>query len=192
MLNTGDLVARCQAGDDVAWEALVRRLQGRIFATAFHYLRDREEARDTAQDIFVRVYQKLHTLDPSRPFLPWLLRLARNCCIDRLRRLEVRTPEASVPIDSAPEIPDPKATPEDSFLQTSRDRMLHRALGDLSAVNREVILLKEIQGFKLEEIAELLEVPLGTVKSRSNRARLELSKVLYAMQERGETIAETA
>src|SRR6185503_8974698 len=71
------LIERCQAGDPLAWEALVARYQDRVFGITLHFLRNREEARDTAQDVFVNVYRGLATLEPGRPFLPWLLRLAR-------------------------------------------------------------------------------------------------------------------
>ena len=179
-------MTRCRLGDDLAWEELVRRLQGRVYALAYHYLRNREEARDTAQDIFVRVYQKLDTLDESHPFLPWLVRLARNCCVDRLRRLEVRSRHAVDTGDELPEVAAPQPTPEDSLFQTRRERTVHQALDQLSQTNREMILLKEIQGLKMEEIARLLEVPLGTVKSRSSRARIELGKALQTLRASGE------
>ena len=176
-----DLIARCRQGDDLAWEALVRSYEGRVYAVAFHYLRNREEARDTAQDIFVKVYQNLHTLLDDKPFLPWLLRLARNACIDRIRRLRVRTPEREVAVESVPEIRAATPTPEEDSLRTARQRLVYRALGELTETNREMILLKEIQGLKLEEIASLLEVPLGTVKSRSKRARVQLGKAILTL-----------
>ena len=181
LLDNADLIARCRRGDDLAWEALVRRHQGRVFAVAFHYLRDREEARDTAQDVFVKMYRSLHTLRDDKPFLPWLLRLARNASIDRLRRLKVRTPAIEVPVESAPQLAAPDPTPEEESLRGARQRLVYRALGDLTANNREMILLKEIQGLKLEEIARLLGIPLGTVKSRSLRARLQLGKAILAL-----------
>ncbi|MDH3404794.1 MAG: sigma-70 family RNA polymerase sigma factor, partial [Acidobacteriota bacterium] len=110
------LIDRCRRGDDLAWEAVVRRYQGRVFAVAFHYLRDREEARDAAQDIFVKVYEQLGSLRAGDAFLPWLLRLARNCCIDRLRRLKVRTPARAVAVDEVPEIPAREPSPEEASL----------------------------------------------------------------------------
>jgi len=182
VLDFPQLISRCRLGDDLAWETLVRRLQGRIYSLSYHYLRNREEAHDCAQDIFIRVYRKLHTLDESRPFFPWLLRLARNCCVDRLRRLEVRSRHLAHDDEDLTEVAARTPTPEESYVQATRDHTVHQALGQLSQVNREMILLKEIQGLKMEEIADLLAVPIGTVKSRSNRARIELGKALYALQ----------
>lgn len=178
LLDTDALLARCRQGDDLAWEEFVRQHQGRVFGVAYHYLRDREEARDTAQDIFIKVYQHLHSLREGDALLPWLLRLARNSCLDRLRRLKVRTPPGEVPVEDAPQIAAPTPDPEETTLLGDREALFYRALALLSEKNREMILLKDIQELKLEEISEMLSVPLGTVKSRSNRARLELAKAV--------------
>ncbi len=181
MLDLETLLARCRQGDDLAWEALVRRYQGRIFAVAFHYLRDREEARDAAQEIFIKVYRGLGSMRQGDKFLPWMLRLARNCCVDRLRRLKVRTPAAAVPVEETPPIVAAEPTPEESSLAGARHGLLYRALAKLGETNREMIVLREIQELKLEEVAELLALPIGTVKSRSHRARLELAKVVRVL-----------
>lgn len=186
MFDYADLIARCRRGDDLAWESLVRRLEGRVFAVALHYLRDREEARDAAQDAFIKIYQNLHTVRADKPFLAWVLRVARNCCIDRLRRLDVRTPAHSVPLESAPDLAEPLPSPEEACLDNARDRLVYRALGTLSPSNREIILLKDIQEMKLVEIAELMSAPLGTIKSRWNRARVELAKAVRRLAAPGE------
>jgi RNA polymerase sigma-70 factor (ECF subfamily) len=175
------LLDRCRLGDELAWEALVRRYQGRVFAVALHYTRHREEARDTAQEVFVRLYRRLDTVRDSATFLPWLIRLTRNLAIDHLRRLRVRTPETEVAIDQAPEQAAAGPSPEDGSLADDRVGLLHRALARLGAASREIILLKDIQELTLAEIASMLELPLGTVKSRSHRARLELAEAVRAL-----------
>ena len=71
------LLERCRSGDELAWEALVRRFQGRVFALAYHYLRDREEARDVAQETFIRIYKSLEGFQDTERFLPWMVRIAR-------------------------------------------------------------------------------------------------------------------
>jgi RNA polymerase sigma-70 factor (ECF subfamily) len=174
------LVDRCRRGDALAWEALVRRFQGRVFAVAFHYVRDVEEARDLAQDVFVKVYRSLESFTGGA-FLPWLLRLTRNCAIDRLRRKKARPPAEDLPVEEGVGLPDPGPSPEDSWVSDARKRLVHRALDGMSPQNREMILLKDIQGLNLNEIAELLDVPVGTVKSRSSRARLELARRVVAL-----------
>lgn len=178
MLDLDILLERCRQGDELAWEALVRRYQARVFGVALHYLRDRDEARDAAQDAFIKVYRSLGSLEEGQAFVPWLLRLTRNCAIDRLRRLRVRTPAVAVPAEEAAELPDAAPSLEEALLGDARKALVYRALGTLSETNREMILLKDIQQLKLEEIAGLLALPLGTVKSRTNRARLELAQAV--------------
>jgi RNA polymerase sigma-70 factor (ECF subfamily) len=169
------LVERCRSGDALAWEALIRRFQGRVYGMALHYLRNREEARDLAQEVFVRVYQQLGTFEGGE-FQPWILRVARNSCIDRLRRIRARPPLQDVPVDDWIELAGEAASPEVESALSERKRLLHRALGAVAEKHREILILKEIEGLKLEEIAEMLGLPLGTIKSRSNRARLELAE----------------
>lgn len=172
------LARRCRDGDVMAWEALVRECQGRVFAIGLHYMRDREEARDASQEVFVKVYKGLDSLKPGAPFLPWLLRLARNCCIDRLRRLKVRTPPRPVPVQEALDAASDQPTPEESWVSGGARKLVYRAMEALTEKNREILLLHDIQQLKLEEIAQMLGVPIGTVKSRSNRARIELAKAV--------------
>jgi RNA polymerase sigma-70 factor (ECF subfamily) len=174
-LELETLVEQCRAGDEGAWEALVRRTQGRVFGLCFHYLRDREEAREVAQETYIRIYRALDSFDGSGSFLAWSVRIARNCCLDRLRKQKI------TPTFGAAEMDDPDnhrefVEPGESFVDTHvRHELLRRALEGMSAINREMILLKDIQGLKQREIADLLSIPIGTVKARSNRARAELA-----------------
>jgi RNA polymerase sigma-70 factor (ECF subfamily) len=179
--ETATLLQRCRTGDELAWEALVRQYQGRVFAVTLQYLRDREEARDLAQEVFVRLYRKLHEVRDDQAFLAWLLRLTRNACLDRLRRLEARRWDRRVPVEEATEVADPAPSPEDRGVGGDRRALLHRALAGLSAASREMIVLKEIQELKLTEIAAMLDLPMGTVKSRSHRARLELAEAVRGL-----------
>jgi RNA polymerase sigma-70 factor (ECF subfamily) len=169
------LLDRCARGDELAWEALVRRHQARVFGVALHYMRDADEARDMAQEIFVRLYERLDSFRGGDRFLPWLMRLARNACIDRLRRIRSRPPATDVPAEDVARLRDGRPSPEDAADSEGRRRLLYRAMDAMTEPNREMILLKDIQGLKLEEIADLLSLPLGTVKSRSSRARIELA-----------------
>jgi RNA polymerase sigma-70 factor (ECF subfamily) len=103
--------------------------------------------------------------------------MARNCCIDRLRALGARAPQDPIEIDP----PSMAPSPEDAMLQHARRTLLYRALDTLSDVNREIVLLKDIHQLKIEEIGSLLRLPIGTIKSRSNRARTELAKAVRSM-----------
>ncbi len=175
MDDLDQILGRCRAGDALAWEALVRRFQGRVYGVAFHYLREREEAKDLTQEIFVKLYGSLDRFEGGA-FLPWLLQLSRNAAIDRLRRIKARPPASDIPAEEATALRTDDPSPEESWIADGRKRLIHRALGRMSERNREMILLKEIQGLQLQEIAEMLKLPLGTVKSRSNRARVELAR----------------
>ena len=169
------LLEACRRGDELAWEALVRRYQARVYALCYHYLRDREEARDVAQETFVRVYRALGRFRRGGNFVGWLLRIARNCCLDRLRKLANAPAYRAASVEESVAGADPGPGPEDSTSASDRRRLLQRALDRMTAINREMILLKDIQGLKQREIADLLSIPLGTVKARSNRARMELA-----------------
>lgn len=182
MLQTETLLERCRAGDEQAWEELVRRYQGRVFAVTLRFLRDREEARDVAQDVFVALYQKLDRVPDDRVFLAWLLRLTRNRCVDRLRRLDARRWKRTVPVDEANALPDAAPDPEARRAGAGRRDLVRRALRRLGATSREVILLKEVRELKLTEVAAHLGLPVGTVKSRAHRARLELAEAVRAIE----------
>jgi len=178
VIPEAELLTRCRRGDQLAWEALVRQYQPRVYGLAWHYLRNQEEARDAAQESFVRIYSKLSSFKQTEAFLPWVLRLTRNVCIDHLRRAKARPPASGMPVEEGAELVDARPSPEGSAISSSRRRLLYRALDRLSEPHREMILLKEIQDLPLEQIASMLGLPLGTVKSRSNRARLELARAV--------------
>lgn len=179
------IIERCRDGDALAWETLVRRYQGRVFGLAYHYTGNAEEARDLAQDIFVRIYERLEICTTSVTFVPWMIRIARNLCIDRLRRLRARPRAVGTPVEEMHDLRADTPDPSDQLERGLRKEMVHQALGRLSGVNREIILLKDIQGLSLQEIAAMLGVPIGTVKSRSNRARIALADELRLMFGRG-------
>jgi RNA polymerase sigma-70 factor (ECF subfamily) len=181
LADVATLVDRCRQGDGLAWEALVRRFQSRVYSVAYHYMRDADEARDAAQDVFVRVYRRLDDYDGTSAFVAWLLRVARNVCIDRLRRRAARPPASDLVVGESVELSHVGPDPEQLANSADRRALLYRALSGMSAKNREIILLKEIQGLKLEEISEMLDLPIGTVKSRSSRARVELATRVRAL-----------
>jgi RNA polymerase sigma-70 factor (ECF subfamily) len=176
------LLEQCRAGDELAWEALVRRYQGRVFALAYHYLRDREEARDVAQETFIRVYRGLRTFDGTGSFVAWLVRIARNCAFDRARKLQGSPAYTGDEVGEGVELPDAGPDPEDTTLAGDRRDLIYRALDLMSEINREMILLKEIQGLKQREISDMLAIPIGTVKARTNRARLELAERILELE----------
>ena len=182
MVELATLLTRCRQRDDLAWEALVRRMQGRVYGTALHYLRSPEDAREVAQDVFVRLYRHLSSIEfTDEPgFVAWLLQTTRNAAFDRLRQIRSRPPRADVPAEEAG-LQDASPTPEEASLAESKAALVHRALAELSDLNREILVLKDIQGMDIRQVAEVLHIPLGTVKSRASRARLELARRVLAL-----------
>lgn len=174
MISIEQLVEGCRRGDALAWEALVRRTQGRVYGMALHYLKSTEDARDAAQEVFVKVWTRLHRFDGG-DFLPWLLRLTRNACIDRVRSIRSRPPGQDVDAEDAA-LADRADDAERSTLRESERRLLRRAIDALTGPSREIVELKELEGLAFPEIAKALGLPVGTVKSRAHRARLELAR----------------
>lgn len=175
------LLERCKAGDELAWEALVRQFQARVYGIALHYTGNTEDARDLAQEVFVRIYSHLDLCVDERMFVPWMVRISRNACIDHLRRKKARPATADVAVEEMVHLQAAGPNPEEHWLADSRKRVIHLAFRRLTALNREVILLREILGLPLEDIASMLKIPLGTVKSRINRARIELAERVRAL-----------
>jgi RNA polymerase sigma-70 factor (ECF subfamily) len=180
-MELSELLQRCREGDALAWEALVRQYQSRVFGIAYTYVGNREEARDLAQDVFVRVYERLAACRDAERFPAWLARIARNASLDHLRRRGARPPLQDVPAETVRGLSDPGPTPEDLWLADGQKRLVHRALQRLSAISREIILLRDMQELPQAEVAAILGIPVGTVKSRSNRARIELAQAVRAL-----------
>jgi RNA polymerase sigma factor (sigma-70 family) len=179
--EAAQLVARAQSGDRTAFDRLVDESYAMIYATAYRLTGDLELAADAAQDAYVRAYNSLQTFRGSSSFTTWMYRIVVNVSLDALRRRS-RAPEPLTFADDDQErelevvdtSPDPHAAAETRELQ----RTVARAIQELSEDHRAVLVLFDINGLSYEEIAEVLRVPLGTVKSRLNRARLALRKVI--------------
>jgi len=182
--NDSDLLSRCRGGDEGAWRELVQRHTRRVFALSYRFTGRVDEAEDLTQEIFVKVYQ---TLDRYRAgdgsFTAWLMAVARNQAIDQYRR---RRQERLRRVED-PEIIDGTASGEEGPLpgleREERVRLVHRGLRALPPDLRLPLILCDLQGLPYDEIATTLHLPLGTVKSRINRARLELAKRLLGQRE---------
>ena len=161
---------------------LVNTYTRRVFNLAYQFSGIREEAEDMTQEIFFKLYHALVKYDFSKNFDAWLLTLARNHLIDEYRRTkwERKTRdefnEYTLSDDTA-------TSPEEKILAEESKRMVWEGFNVLSAELRMAVILRDIQGKKYEEIAEIMELPLGTVKSRVNRGRLQLAKILRDRKE---------
>lgn len=172
-----DRIRRFAQGDDSAFEEIVAAHQGRIATLCRYMLGDATEAEDATQDVFVKAFKALKTFRPEASVSTWLYRIAVNTCIDRRRRPIFRWfsfSEDDEVVRAASDAPSPERLVESR--QTSEQ--IQHALTRLSPKLRAAIILKEIEGLPYEQIAETLEISLGTVKSRIARAREELKKML--------------
>ena len=174
------IVERCLQGDDAAWEMVVKAYGQRIYNLSYRYMARREEAEDLTQEILLRVYQNLKSYRPEAgSFQNWILRVARNQIIDRYRQVR-RYPrmDGSEELEGGSFQDDKIPNPQRAAEQTEAARILHEALQALPPELKEAVILRDIEDMPYQEIADLLSVPEGTVKSRINRGRLELSRVL--------------
>ena len=177
------LVQRCRTGDAAAWEQIVRDYSRRIYNLAYRFTGNNESAEDLTQDVFVRVYRALGQYDPSQGNLSnWLMRLARNLIIDDYRRRQRTPTDGSDALDDHEyHLHGSSDGPERSLQRHERRMQVHAAIKKLSPELRECVILRDIEELAYAEIVDLLKIPEGTVKSRINRGRIELAKILKRM-----------
>jgi RNA polymerase sigma-70 factor, ECF subfamily len=178
------LIAECLDGNASSFGELVRRYQDRLFNTVYRLVDNADDAQDVVQDAFLNAYQSLDSFKGDSLFFTWLYRIAVNTAISfkRKRRAMVR-------IDSTGSHPviEPLDTsevtrPGHAMEQAEQEQKIQQALGRLSPEHRTVLILKDMEGQKYEDMADLLGVPIGTIRSRLHRARLELREVLEQME----------
>jgi RNA polymerase sigma-70 factor (ECF subfamily) len=165
------LVQACLEGDHSAFDLLVDRYEGALFNAAYRITGSVEDAMDATQAAFVNAFEKLHTFDSSYRFFSWIYRIACNQALNLVGR---RRPRVELDADH----PDHGADPEAVFTESEAGGFLQRALMELTPQHRVVIVLKHLQGLTYREIAELLEIPEKTVKSRLFTARQNLRSIL--------------
>jgi len=179
------LIERCRAGDIAAFEPLVEKYRQRVWRLAYNVLRDREEAWDVAQEAFIKAYQALPSFRGQSAFYTWLYRITMNVAADRARSRAAqgrafgteRVPEE----DWERVITDPnpgEASPADAASRREERRKIMQALDRLSEDHRQIIMLGDLEGLSYREIADTLEIPMGTVMSRLHNARKRLRDVL--------------
>jgi RNA polymerase sigma-70 factor (ECF subfamily) len=175
------LVEAAQRGDRDAFGDLVSRYQDRLFNTLLRIAGSREDAADAAQDAFVQAFLKLETFRGDAQFFTWLYRIAMNVALSRRRR---HRPMGSLEAakDCAGEEPmDAADGPGDAVLVQEQVDQVQSALADLGEQHRKILVLRELEGCSYEVIADILELPVGTVRSRLFRARLQLREKLQSM-----------
>lgn len=171
--DEGAIVSRARAGDREAFGELVDRYQVAVRRVTRAVLHDADEADDAAQDAFLAVLVKLEQYDPRRPFRPWLMRIAANVAIDRKRRRQIRQ---GPPL--APEAPSHEPSPQRQAERSALRERLEMALRQLPERYRVALVLYDVEGYSHPEIAEILRLPVGTVRSAVFHARRTLRPLL--------------
>ncbi len=185
MEHDQELVRRCLAGDDLAWEALLRGYSRKIYNLCYRFTGRTHEADDLTQEVFIKVFQTLRSYDVIQgTFSTWLNRVARNHLIDHYRRTKKDRATSSLDDELATRGEKSSLEVEPGARVESRERqeLLQRGLEQLSPDLREAVILRDLHDLDYQEIAQVLGVPQGTVKSRINRGRLELGRVLKRME----------
>jgi len=180
------LIERCRAGDTGAFDELMARHQDRVYHLCLWLLRDAEAATDATQDVFIRAFRGLKNFRGDCAFSTWLHRIAVNIVSDEAnRRQRAPLPLSALETDDSPAIEPvaPGDDPGSAAARRERRRVVREALAALPDHHRLVLVLFDIQGYAYEDIAQILELPLGTVKSRLNRARAALREKLEPCRE---------
>jgi RNA polymerase sigma-70 factor (ECF subfamily) len=175
------LIADCLQGDTAAFGALVRRYQDRLYNTVFRLVDNAEDAHDVVQEAFLNAYQSLDGFKGDSLFFTWLYRIAMNTAISLKRKQRAvvsidahRNGETAIePLD-----PSDLSRPGHALEQAEQERRIRKALSQLSSEHRAVLIMKDMEGQKYEAMAEVLQVPIGTIRSRLHRARVELRELL--------------
>ena len=176
-------VLRLKANEDAAYDELVRTYNDSVFHVAYRMLGDTAEASDVVQEIFIKVFRNIGGFKGEAALKTWVFRIALSEILNRLRWWKSRRRSSTVSLDDPPNgnghfVADSRPAPDEMLELKEREIAIQRALGRLSSDHRSIIVLRDIEGFSYTEIAEVLGVSIGTVKSRLARARGDLKKSL--------------
>ncbi len=183
------LIERCKNGDMTAFEDIVHQYERLVYATAYRMLNNHSDAQDVSQEVFIKVYKKLDSYKPTYSFGAWISTITSNTSIDYIRKhkkqsllsldKEIEFEDSSVGLTI--ESNDP--TPEQELMQKEKRELIQKAIELLDEESRELIILRDINGIPYNEIAESLDLKLGTVKSKISRSRIKLQKIILSFGE---------
>ena len=191
-LTDQEVVQRARAGHDSAYRELLHRYQRPVFSLIYRMVRDRAMAEDLAQETFVKVLNALDSYRPEFKFSSWIFKIANNATIDYLRRRQIEAlsihghPDATTPRnqeETAIQLADKAETPLQTVEARELGSLIEQAIGKLRPEYQACIVLRHIEDRPYEEIAEILDLPLGTVKTYIHRARAELKEALGPLRE---------
>jgi len=194
-LDDLSLVEACRRGQTEAFGTLVGRYQERLHATILRLIGSAEDAEDVLQDAFVRAFERLDQFHGDSSFYTWIYRIAVNLALSGYRRRRVRASLKrsrmwSAPVSSEPADESHESDPTLSLERAERERMIEDALDRLGPEHRAVVILKDFDGHRYEEISAILDIPVGTVRSRLHRARCELRELLRKLVDAEEPARE--
>jgi RNA polymerase sigma-70 factor (ECF subfamily) len=179
------LIEQCLAGDQGAWEQIVRQNWRKVFNVAYKFVGKHDEAEDLTQDIFLKIFKALNTFDRRANFQTWIISISRNLCIDHYR--SVRKERQTIARDVDSNELQPATTERGPYAQAEHQDLraqLRQALEALPLTLRTAVVLRDLQELSYQEIADRLGLPEGTVKSRINRGRIELAHQLKRLQDK--------
>ena len=184
------LVEKAIAGNTDAFQSLVTKYQKKVYNIAYRMMGNEEDAKDMAQEALVKAFKSINKFRLDAAFETWLYRITTNTCLDELRKNKKKGNQISIDVYKSEnsdipmrELAVDKNGPEVEFLKRERQRVLHNAIKDMSDDYKRVIILRDIQGFSYDEIAEMCETNVGTIKSRINRGRSMLKEKLLLHRE---------
>jgi len=187
-----ELIARFQNGDAYAFDLLVHRYKDPLLNFIYRFLSDLVESEDIVQETFYRVYKNKHYYKEVAKFSTWIYTIAGNLAKTELRRRKRRkvfSIHKETAAEKELELPDLKSDPEKEVNTVITEKIIQKSINSLPQKFKQVIVLRDIQGFSYEEISSIIKVPLGTVKSRVNRARLKLQEDLSFLLEDLESVS---
>ena len=177
-LDDIQLIEKCLLDDGLAWEEILRRYKKRIFNIAYQFVGRMDEAEDLSQEIFFKVFNALDKFNQEANFQYWIIRVGKNYCIDYYRK---KRKEREAMVDNMEQVINvlkSVSTPQLVLEEKEKQKAIRESIGSLPPILRSCIVLRNIYGYSYQEIAKILDIPEGTVKSRINRGRLELSRKL--------------
>jgi RNA polymerase sigma-70 factor, ECF subfamily len=182
------LVRRCVSGDAAAWQEIVQQYNRRIYNICYRFSGSADDAADLTQEVFIKMYRTLSTFDTTRAsFMTWVTTVTRNLLVDHFRKgkydrvtdsLDATPGNQEDGLTLADQLEDKSASPETKVRSQETQKLVHEALRRLSPELREAVILRDLQDLDYKDIAKVLNVPEGTVKSRINRGRTELARLL--------------
>lgn len=181
-LDEDQLIAASRHGDATAYGYLVRKYQRRLCTSLFHMCGSSADAQDAAQEAFLQAFLKLNTYTGASAFYTWLYRIAVNAMITEYRKRRTRSNSERSRSLSDEHFSLKSDCPDEGLLREERVKLVQQGLANLSSEHRTILVLREIENCDYEEIAQLLSIPIGTVRSRLHRARIELREELNRMQ----------